>query len=93
MKTELWLPVERLRRRWSPERELHELTAKLDPGSDLDSIIRELFSRMVKRVGSIQLDVTEPVEGFIRWEMVKAGSGHRVISVWWVPEPDTRRED
>jgi len=89
-RSSLWQPVERLRRIWTPEREVYELTGNLDPGSTVDSVIRELFSRMVKQVGSMQIDVTDPVDGFIRWEIVRAGPRQRVVSVWWTPEPDSR---
>jgi len=91
-RSELWAPVERLRRIWTPDREIYELADSLDPSSSMDSVIRELFSRMVKQVGAIQIDVTDPVDGFIRWELVRAGPTQRVVSVWWTPEPDSRRE-
>jgi len=91
-RSSLWQPVERLRRIWTPEREVYELTGNLDPGSTVDSVIRELFSRMVKQVGAMQIDVTDPVDGFIRWEIVRAGPRQRVVAVWWVAEPDSREE-
>jgi hypothetical protein len=91
-RSDLWQPVERLRRIWTPEREVYEIIDKIDPGSAVDSVIRELFSRMVKQVGAIQLDVTDPVDGFIRWEVVRAGPRQHVVSVWWTPEPDSRGE-
>lgn len=88
---ETWRPVERLRRIWTPDREIYELADKLEPGSQLDSIVRELFSRTIQRVGSIQLDMSHPITGFVRWEEVRAGPG-KVVSVWWQPEPDVREE-
>ena len=87
----LWKPVERLRRIWSPDREIYELADSLEPSTQLDSQIRELFSRVMKGLGQVELDVTEPVDGFIRWEEVRFGQ-RRIVSVWWLPTPDERTE-
>jgi len=93
MKSELWHPVERLRRIWTPEREIYERFDSLEPSTELDSIIRELLSRTIQQLGSIQLDASQPATGFIRWEKVDTPTGKPVISVWWVPEPDRRNGD
>lgn len=82
---ETWQPVERLREIWTPEREVYEVFDKLEPGTRLDSIVRELFSRTVMHVGEIKLDVTDPVRGYVRWEQINFGS-RKLISVWWQPE-------
>jgi hypothetical protein len=87
----LWAPVERLRRVWTPEKELYELADKLEPSTELDSKIRELFSRMAMRVGSIELDVTEPTFGYVRWEEIQIPSGRRIVTVWWTPDPEGER--
>jgi len=81
-----WHPVERLRRIWTPDKELYERADSLDPGTELDSQIRELFSRIVERVGSIELDVTDPVRGYIRWEKISGPDGRSYVTVWYQEE-------
>lgn len=84
----LGAPVERLRRVWTPDKELYELADKLDPGSELDSKIRELFSRMAMKLGTIEVDTTDPTFGFIRWEEIQMQNGRRKTTIWWTPEEE-----
>lgn len=78
------LIVERLRRIWTPEREVDELFTDLSPRDILDSEIREYFSRIVDQQGTIKLDLTNPVPAFnIRWEIVHfAETNRREITIW-----------
>jgi len=81
-------PVERLRQIWTPEREIEELFTDLSPGSELDSQIRDFFSRIIDREGSITLDITDPVPDFmIRWEIIHTPppEARRKITIWKVP--------
>jgi hypothetical protein len=78
-------PIEALRQIWTPEREVDELFAVLAPGSALDSEIRDYFSRMVERFGTITLDITDPVPPFeIRWEVVhtQPPNSRRMVTIW-----------
>jgi hypothetical protein len=87
----MWTPVERLRRIWTPNREVYELADSLQPSTELDSKIREYFSRVIREVGSIQIDVTDPVDGFIRFEEVMYGR-RKIVAIWWLKDPDQRME-
>lgn len=83
-----WNPVERLRRIWTPQSEVYERIESLDPQTELDSKIRDLFSRLVERIGSIELDLEEPPTGYIRWEEVTGIDGRRYVTVWHLREPE-----
>jgi len=87
-------PVERLRQIWTPEREIDELFTDLSPGSALDSVIRDYFSRIVDREGTITLDLTDPVPDFqIRWEVVHTPppNARRTVTIWKVPSESNGR--
>lgn len=78
-------PIEALRQIWTPEREVDELFSDLSPGSALDSEIRDYFSRIIERFGTITLDITDPVPPFdIRWEVVhtEPPSSRRFVTIW-----------
>lgn len=85
-------PVEKLRRIWTPNREIEELTANLDPQTELDSIIRDLLHRTIQQYGPVTLTLEENGrqvmnEGTLRWEIVhhqpaEGIIGRREISVW-----------
>ncbi len=81
-------PVEKLRQIWTPEREIEQLFSDLSPGTALDDQIREYFCRMVDQVGTITMDITDPVPLFdIRWEVVHTPppGARRKITIWKVP--------
>jgi len=81
-------PVEALRRIWTPQREIEELFANLAPGTALDSEIRDFFCRIIERVGTIELDVTDPVPNFdIRWNTIHTPppGSRRIVTIWKVP--------
>lgn len=77
-------PVERLRRIWTPEREIDEIFSDLSPASALDSQIREWFSRIIDAESTVTIDLTEPVPPFnIRWNIVHhEDSGRREVTIW-----------
>lgn len=87
-------PVEKLRRIWTPGREIEEVVAQLDPQTDLDSQIRDILHRAVQQRGPVTLEIGSEVEpilntGTLRWEIIH-GPGHddfpelrrRQIAVW-----------
>jgi hypothetical protein len=84
-----WIPVEKLREVWTPEREIEELTANLEPQTELDSQIRDYFMRIVRQHGSIRLFLDQPNTGNIRWEIVatdpRNGPIRREVTIWWEP--------
>lgn len=84
----MFIPYERLRRIWTPKREIEELFDNLAPATELDSQIREYFTRIVMKYGTITLDITEPAdERFqVRWEIVHDALGRRQISIWSEPK-------
>lgn len=82
---ERWRPVETLRRIWTPDREVRELVANLDPATEVDSLIRDFFCRMVQQAGSVRLDMETPNTGDIRWEIVTGPTGRREVTIWHVP--------
>lgn len=87
--TSLLHPVEALRRIWTPQREVEEFFADLSPQSALDSEIRDYFSRIIDKYGSITLDVTEPTREFgIRWNVVhtKPPNARRLVTIWKVEQ-------
>jgi hypothetical protein len=68
-------PVERLRRIWTPGREVEEVVAKLGPGSELDSMIRHFLHAVVQQNGTQRVQLGSeafPLEntGTLRWETV-----------------------
>jgi len=85
-------PVERLREIWTPDREVAELFADLDPQTELDSLIRHFFHAIIQRQGSVTLDLGSELHpqvntGQIRWEIVH-GPGPtpelrpRQVTIW-----------
>jgi hypothetical protein len=79
-------PVEKLRRIWTPEREIDEIFSKLDPGTELDSMIRDLLHRTIQQKGPVTLSLDPPNTGTLRWEIIHYEPhglvGHREISIW-----------
>lgn len=86
--------LEALRRIWTPDREVEEITANLDPQSELDSVIREYFSRIMQHAKTVTLDLSEPTHGTVNWEVVAVPNGNGTfrhqVTIWW--EPDARTE-
>lgn len=81
--------VEKVRRIWTPDQEVQELVANLEPQTEVDSIVRDFFCRTVKKVhdagkGPLTLDITEPNNGNIRWEITQY-EGRTFATVWWEP--------
>lgn len=79
--------VERLRRIWTPRREVEELFARLDPGSELDSMLRDFLHRALQQCGPVTLGLDEPNRGTLRWEIVHhepvpGQVGRREVSLW-----------
>jgi hypothetical protein len=77
-------PVEKLRRIWTPEREVEEIFTRLDPGTWLDSIIRDYLHRVIQQKGPVALDLDVRNEGTLRWEVVKhdVPGGRTEVSIW-----------
>jgi hypothetical protein len=68
-------PIEKLRRIWTPGREVEELIHELDPQTQLDSMMRDLLHRTIEQRGPVTLDLgseAAPVlnTGRLRWEVV-----------------------
>ena len=81
-------PLEKLRRIWTPEREIDQIFSDLSPQTALDSEIRDYFSRLIDRLGTVTLDVTDPVPEFdIRWEVINTPppGSRRKVTIWKVP--------
>lgn len=77
--------VEKLRRIWTPDREVEELFADLSPQSALDSEIRDYFSRIMFLHKQITLDISDPVPEFnIRWNVIHTPppNPRRQVSIW-----------
>lgn len=85
-------PLERLRRIWTPGREIEEVVARLEPATELDSMIRDFLHRVCEQKGSQTLLLEQggkPVlnTGTLRWEIVhhaptEQSIGHREITIW-----------
>lgn len=76
--------VERLRRIWTPEREIEELFADLSPSTALDSQLRDFLCRIVDQAPgrSVKINLTGDVRPFnLRWEIVHSG-GYRECTLW-----------
>ena len=78
-------PIEALRKVWTPEREIDQLFSDLSPQTALDSEIRDYFSRMILKYGTVTLDITHPVPQFnIRWEVIhtQPPNARRQVTIW-----------
>ena len=91
-------PVEKLRRIWTPGREIEEVVSQLEPQTELDSMVRDILHRMIEQRGPVTLELGSEVDpifntGTLRWEIIH-GPGHddypelrhRQISVWIEPD-------
>lgn len=78
-------PIEKLRRIWTPEKEVYELADKLEPSTELDSLIRDFLCRiMEQRLHSVTLDMSVSNTGNVRWEIVThEQSGKQQVTIWW----------
>jgi hypothetical protein len=68
-------PIEKLRRIWTPGREIEEVVAELEPRTELDSIIRDTLYSILMQHGPQRINLGSDVEPFIisgtlRWEVV-----------------------
>jgi hypothetical protein len=68
-------PVEKLRKIWTPGREIEELVAKLDPQTELDSMVRHFLHALIQQHGPRTIELgssEEPVlnTGVLRWEII-----------------------
>lgn len=61
--------VENVRRIWTPREEVEEITARMEPGSELDSIIRDYLHRVVQQRGPFTLDLDTLNVGKLRMEI------------------------
>jgi hypothetical protein len=85
-------PIERLRRVWSPGREVEEIVHNLDPQSELNSMILDFLHRVIEQTGpkTLLLGVgDQPIfnNGTLRWEVIhhepQPGiGGRREVSLW-----------
>lgn len=85
-------PVEKLRRRWSSEREVVETVHALDPATELDSMLRDWLHRICEQHGpqTVKLGVGSdllPNTGELRFEIVHfepspGVAGVREVSLW-----------
>lgn len=76
--------VERLRRVWTPEREVEEYFNNLDPQTQLDSMIRDLLHRTIQQYGPVTLNLDVMNTGNLRWEVVDhdVPGGRKEVSIW-----------
>lgn len=87
-------PVEKLRRIWTPGREIEEVVANLDPQTQLDNIIRDTLYAICQQHGPQRITLGSElspfvIKGVLRWEIVH-GPGpehlpelrHREMTVW-----------
>lgn len=86
-------PVEKLRRIWSPDKEVIERFESLDPATELDSIIRDYLHRTIEQRGAVTLILADeygnfiPNTGKLRWETVNheptpGKIGRREVTIW-----------
>ena len=85
-------PVEKLRRLWTPDREVREVMARLEPSSELDSIRADFLHRVIEQRGPVTLDLGYGARprlntGTLRWEIVhhepRPGvPGRREVALW-----------
>jgi len=78
--------VEKIRRIWTPERELIELAVDDAPQTELDSIVRDFLHRHVQQHGPVRLVLERDGEqvlnyGVLRWEIAGV-PGYREVSIW-----------
>jgi hypothetical protein len=73
---------ELLRRVWTPGREVEEFVHKLDPGTELDSMVRDMFARIIEAAGPITLDLSYQNTGNICWEIVTDAMGKQQVTIW-----------
>jgi hypothetical protein len=86
-------PVEKLRKIWTPGQEIQELVHELDPGTELDDMLRDWLHRMLQMNGAVTLplsdDLGRPIlnTGTLRWEIVHYSprpgvAGRREVTLW-----------
>jgi hypothetical protein len=80
-------PVEKLRRIWTPGREVEELVARLEPQSELDSMIRHLLHAICQQKGSMTINLDDFNIGTLRWEVIHHEPspgvvGRREVTIW-----------
>lgn len=68
-------PIEKLRRIWTPGREVEEIVHALNPQTELDSMIRHLLHAIVQTEGPKTLNLGSEINpnmntGTLRWEVV-----------------------
>jgi len=63
-------------------------TADLSPATELDSLVRDLFTRVVKQHdGPILLDYEDANRGFVHWEFADL-NGKTVVNLWYTETAD-----
>jgi hypothetical protein len=85
-------PIESLRKVWSPDKEIAEVVAELDPRTELDSMLRDWLHRVIEQTGpkTLLLGINDkPVfnTGTLRWEIVHhepmpGNAGIREVTIW-----------
>ena len=85
-------PIERLRRIWTPGREVEEITHALNPQTELDSMVRDILHKIVQGEGVKTIDLGSEIDpnlntGVLRWEVFH-GPGptpelrRRTLTIW-----------
>lgn len=85
-------PVEKLRRIWTPNKEIREFHESLEPRTELDSMVRDFLHRIIQNKGPMTLKLEErgapiPNTGTLRFEIIHHEPAPGVItgrevSIW-----------
>jgi hypothetical protein len=85
-------PIEKLRRIWTPGREIEELVHNLEPQTELDSMIRHFLHAICQQHGPQRVRLGSEMQpelnfGTLRWEIIH-GPGpveemrEREVTIW-----------
>lgn len=82
--------IERLRQLWTPQDEVAELFADLEPGSEVDAMVREFLHAVIQQHGPHTINLDQLNVGMLNWSIVhhepRPGQPGRREATLWVEE-------
>lgn len=80
--------INRLRKLWTPRKRVQDMVDDLSPQTELDSMVRDYFTRIVRKTSErgamVVLDLEESNPGNVHWEIVTL-EGRQAVQIWWTP--------
>lgn len=77
--------IDRVRALWTPNSEVREQVDKMEPATEMDSILRDCLCAIVERERTVTVVMSNNT-GKVNLSRVMLPSGEVQATLWWEPE-------